>query len=135
MLIYAGGVSWHKVIFTWHVAGIACQMVAPNFVRCGQIWYIVLSGHVPAKVLTKNKKNSARGLLHICSTRGEPDSKLLVGGAGRTKRSEYSSDSDMSSRSPSRSPIPPPQPASPARIAAEALKNSNLPAQVILLAA
>ena len=41
-----------------------------------------------------------------------------------------SSDSEASSASTSRSVSPIPQPASPARIAAEALKNSNLPAQV-----
>ncbi len=41
-----------------------------------------------------------------------------------------SSDSEASSASTSRSTSPIPQPASPARIAAEALKNSNLPAQV-----
>ena len=44
-----------------------------------------------------------------------------------------SSDSEASSASTSRSTSPiPPQPASPARIAAEDLKNSNLPAQVTL---
>ena len=68
---------------------------------------------------------------HCSPMRSEARLIITCCGAGRAGRSNISSDSELSSRSTSRSPIPPPlRDPSPARIANEALKNSNLPAQV-----
>ena len=68
---------------------------------------------------------------HCSHMRSEARLIITCCGAGRAGRSNISSDSELSSRSTSRSPTPPPlKDPSPARIANEALKNSNLPAQV-----